>query len=265
VTDGRKANALRNIDMSFPGLSNKVAIVTGAAGGIGAAAVDRLVEEGAKVVAVDIRFAELSQIAARHDGKVLAHAADVSSEADCEGYVRAAVEKFGGVNLFVNNAAIVGKRVRLVDLPVADFDRVCAINLRGVFLGLQMVIRQMLKQGKGGSIVNTASIGALRAHRNSSDYGTTKHAVTGLSKVAALEYGHDGIRVNAICPGPVDTSMLRPALQTTDNDLTSYFVKDPIPRMAEPREIANFIAYLLSDEASFQTGGVYAIDGGRSA
>ena len=251
--------------MPYPGLQGRPAIVTGAAGGIGQAVVQRLVEEGAKVVAVDIRAADMAELVKKYPNDVVACPGNVSIEADCERYVQCALTNFGSVQLFVNNAAILGQRQRLVDLSIEDFDKAYAVNLRGVFLGLQKVLRQMLQQKVGGSIVNVASIGALRARPHSSDYGTMKHAVAGLSKIAAIEYGPDNIRVNCICPGPVDTPMLRPALRASSNDLSSYVAKNPIPRMGRPAEIASFVAYLLSDEASFQTGGVYPIDGGISA
>jgi NAD(P)-dependent dehydrogenase (short-subunit alcohol dehydrogenase family) len=251
--------------MGFSGLCNKVAIVTGAAGGIGLATVQRLAKEGTKVVAVDLRASEMAGLAEEHGDAVAILPADVATADGCESYVKAAVERFGAVQFLVNTAAVLGERASLVDLDVAEFDRVWAVNVRSVFLGLKMVIRKLLQQGFGGAIVNLSSIAGLRGHPNNSHYGATKHAVIGLSKVAAVEYGRYGIRVNAICPGPVDTPMLRPALGLDEADLPQHLAKNPIPRAADPREIANFIAYLLSDEASYQTGGVYTIDGGLSA
>ena len=244
------------------GLNGKTAIVTGAAGGIGRAIVERLVKEQCNVIAVDLNTVVADPAGSQRH--VITVTADVSTENGCETYVRAAVEQFGGLDFLINNAAIVGKRVRLVDLDPADFDRVCAVNLRSVFLGMRVAIRQMLKQGRGGSIVNMSSYGGVRAQAFSSDYGTTKHAVIGLTRVAALEYGRDNVRINAVCPGGVDTPMLRPAMRTSQQDVSSFFSSNPIPRVAEPREVANLVVYLLSDEASYQTGGIYAVDGGRS-
>jgi 3-oxoacyl-[acyl-carrier protein] reductase len=241
--------------MAFRGLAGKTAIVTGAAQGIGAGVVERLAAEGCRVVAVDVK-----PIAAKGEA-ILPFTADVSTEAGCDAYVQAAVERFGSVDLFFNNAGVIGKLIPIHELPLEEFDRVHAVNVRGVFLGLRAVLRRMVAQGRGGAIVSTASVGAIRGHRGSAAYASSKRAVIGLSQAAALENGARGIRVNTICPGPVDTPMLQPALGT-GIDIAMAFANQAIPRAAQPAEIAAFVAYLLSDEASFHTGGIYPVDGG---
>jgi NAD(P)-dependent dehydrogenase (short-subunit alcohol dehydrogenase family) len=245
--------------MALRGLAGKTAIVTGAAGGIGAAIAARLLDEGANVVAVDLDEPGLARACAVGAERRLAVAADVSREEDCCRYVQAALDRFGGVDLFANNAGILGARAPLAEMAVADFDRVLAVNLRGVFLGLQAVIGAMIDRGQGGAIVNTASIGAIKTYRNSAAYGTSKAAVVHLTRVAALENAAYKVRVNAICPGFTDTAMLA---ESFGDRLDATVANHPMGRVAEPFEIASLAAWLLSEEASFVTGGAYLADGG---
>lgn len=246
--------------MPFPELAGRVAIVTGAASGIGAATCRRLLDEGCKVAAVDIAGDALARTHAGH-ASLLPIVADVSREEDCDRIVRETVAAFGGVDLFVNNAGVIGPRLPITEMPVEEFDRVHAVNIRGAFMALRAVLRQMQAQGRGGAVVNVSSVGGLSAQPFSCAYGSSKRALIGLSGTAAQENGPHGIRVNAICPGSVDTPMLAPALSRSANRET-IFETLPLRRAANPSEIAAFIAYLLSDQASYLTGGAYPIDGG---
>jgi NAD(P)-dependent dehydrogenase (short-subunit alcohol dehydrogenase family) len=247
--------------MALKGLSGKVAIVTGAASGIGAATAARLVDEGCKVVGADLKPVA---------GNANLHGVicDVSKEADVDACVQAAVSKFGGLDLLVNNAAYHGAKKPLADITPAEFDFTHAVNSRGVFLCLRAGIKQMVKQGRGGAIVSVASVGGIKSFPDLADYTSAKRAVVGLSGAAAIDYGKHGIRSNVVCPGSVDTPMLRAAFnlppEMTAEQLAPGFANQPIARIGRPDEIAAMIAFLLSDEASYQTGGIYTVDGGNS-
>lgn len=249
--------------MPFAGLEGRVAIVTGAARGIGEATCRRLAQEGCRVVAADVQGEVLKQACAAMPGEVYAVIADISREEDCDRMVADAVAHFGGLDLFVNNAGVIGPRLPITELPVEEFDRVHAVNIRGAFMALRAALRQMQAQGRGGAVVNVASVGGLAAQPLSAAYGSSKRAIIGLSGTAAHENGPHGIRVNTVCPGAVDTPMLAPAMNLAKVP-EGAFRGLPLGRAADPSEVAAFIAYLLSDEASYQTGGVYPVDGGRT-
>ena len=246
--------------------AGQVAIVTGGAGGFGRAVAARLLADGAQVVLVDRDEAQLERVAAEL-GPVLAVSGDVSVEDDADGYVARTVETYGRVDLFFNNAGIEGRVAPLTDLGVADFDRVQAVNVRGVFLGLRAVLRAMKRQGSGGAIVNTASIAGVRGAFNFSPYITSKHAVIGLTRCAAQEAGEYGVRVNAVAPGYMDTRMLAAINQQIAPDdpgaaADRLRANVKLGRLGTAEDVAGLVTWLLSAEAGYITGGVYTIDGG---
>ena len=252
--------------------SGQVAIVTGAGGGIGRAVSLALSDVGAKVLLVDLSkdsgLETEAQIVQR-GGTALFVSADVSKQQDVEAYVKVALDTWGRIDIFMNNAAWQGEIHSLVDYPVEMFDKVMGINVRGVFLGLKFVLPVMMAQGKG-AVVNTASLGAYVATRKLGPYTASKHAVLGLTKTAALEVARKGIRVNAVCPGPVDTDMLREieSAQASGSVLSlreQRAATIPDGRYAEPAEVANLMVYLVSDFASHITGQGIQINGGSHA
>jgi NAD(P)-dependent dehydrogenase (short-subunit alcohol dehydrogenase family) len=250
----------------------KVVVITGAAGGIGRAAAARFAVEGARLVLVDLAGSPLGEVVSGAEAggaAALAVEADVSRAADVERYVAEAVRRFGGIDCFFNNAGIEGFIGPLLDYPEEAFDRVIAVNLKGVWLGLKYVGRSMRERG-GGAIVNTASIAGLRATEQLVAYGASKHAVVGMTRTAAREFAPYGIRVNAVCPAPIETRMMRAIEQgRAPDDPEGYHARAaataPLGRYGEPGEVAALVAFLCSPDASYITGGIYTIDGGRLA
>ncbi|MBR0666611.1 glucose 1-dehydrogenase [Roseomonas hellenica] len=251
---------------------NKVALITGGAGGIGRATSLAFAKAGARVVVVD-RDAPGGEETARQvrdaGGEARFVAADVTRSAEVRGYAQAALDAFGRIDCFFNNAGIEGKVAPTAEYDEDLFDTVIAVNLKGVFLGLRHVLPVMLRQG-GGAIVNTASTAGVAGSPGLSAYVASKHGVIGLTRTAASEYGHAGIRINAVCPGPTDTRMIR-SLEEQSAPGGSNSVREryqsaiPIGRYAVPEEIANLVLFLSSDLAASITGGQYLIDGGRLA
>jgi NAD(P)-dependent dehydrogenase (short-subunit alcohol dehydrogenase family) len=240
---------------------NDVAIVTGASTGIGEAAAERFAEEGASVVAADVNVeAGEETVAAIEDagGEALFVETDVSDQADIEAMVETAVETYGGLDYAFNNAGIEGDNAVLADQSLDNWDEVIDINLKGVFLAMQAEIPAMLADG-GGAIVNTSSIAGLVGFPQSSPYVASKHGVLGLTKTAALEYSEQGVRVNAICPGVIETPMVAASDQAQIEQVTAA---TPIGRLGVPEEIGDAAVWLCSDEASFVTGESFTIDGG---
>jgi len=251
---------------------NKVVVITGAAGGIGKEAVRRFAAEGAKVVLVDLKEEALRQTAAdlnlKEDG-FLSVAADVSVEKDVQNYVDRTVAKFGRIDVFFNNAGIEGVIVPITDYPIEKFDAVIGVNLRGAFLGMKYVLRVMEKQ-RAGAIVNMSSIGGLRGMPTTSAYVSTKFAILGLTKTAAIECAPSNIRVNAVCPAPVNTRMMRSiesGANSADPDAARalYTSLIPLGRYGETPDVVKAVMFLASDDASFITGAYLAVDGGMTA
>ena len=247
-------------------LAGQVAVVTGAGGGIGRAVSLALSQAGARVLAVDLSESAARTTAQTLAGEGRAHVADVSDERQVRDYVEAAVGAWGRLDIFMNNAGWQGEVAPLSDYPVDVFDKVMAINVRGVFLGLKHVLPQMITRGRG-AVVNTASLSAHIGVRNLAPYAASKHAVLGLTRSAALEVARKGVRVNAVSPGPVDTPMIREIeAGEAHGDASALRAKRtatiPDGRYAEPAEIANLMVYLASDYASHITGQDVEINGG---
>lgn len=252
-------------------VSGKVALVTGSGAGIGRAAALKFASEGAKVVVSDIAIEggkETVAMIKAAGGEAIFVAADISKPAEVAALIAKTVETYGRLDCACNNAGIEGKIAPFVDQPDENFDTIMAINAKGTFLCLKAEIAQMLKQG-GGAIVNLASIAGLIGFPGLSPYVASKHAVNGLTKNAALEYAKQGIRVNSVCPGGIDTRMLDSlADQATGGTASSKEMMDPlhpIGRIGTPEEVAELIVWLCSPRASFMTGTNIPVDGGYVA
>ena len=243
-------------------LNGKVALITGAARGQGAAEARLFAQRGAKVMLCDILDSEGQAVAAEIGANAAYLHLDVTSEASWQAAVKAAVGKFGKLNVLVNNAGIV-KVTDLADCPLDEYMQVIQVNQVGVFLGMKTVAPAM-KQAGGGSIVNISSIDGLIGMTGGTAYCASKFAVRGMTKVAALELGKHGIRVNSIHPGGILTPMITGAgldAQTAGE----IFGRVPLQRIGQPEEIATLAAYLASDDASYSTGSEFIADGGLTA
>jgi NAD(P)-dependent dehydrogenase (short-subunit alcohol dehydrogenase family) len=252
-------------------LDGKVAVITGAAGVIGSATIRLLAERGARIVAVDRNEREL-QTAIKDlpaSAQALAVSADVTQEDDVAAYVRAAVDTFGTIDVFYNNAGVEGDIAPITRYSLETFRKVIDVNVVGVFLGLKHVLPVMLAQNKG-SIINTASIAGLIGSPDIAVYCASKHAVIGLTKSAALECTATGVRVNCVCPGMIDSRMLS-AIAEGRNPGNAPVPKEkmveriPARRLGDASEVASLVAFLASDEASYVSGSAYTVDGGRTA
>lgn len=255
--------------MDFTG---KVALITGAGNGIGRAAALGFATRGAKVVIADRdqpAGEATAGIVRQQGGDAHFVAADVTKSADVQNYVKVALDTYGSIDCFYNNAGIEGAVATTAEYDEEMFDRVMAVNVKGVFLGLRHVLPVMIRQGRG-AVVNTASVAGLVASPGMPAYVASKHAVIGLTKTAAGEVARAGVRVNAVCPGPIDTRMIH-SLESMLNpeDPTAvgarYQSNIPLGRYGTAEEIANLVIFLCSDLASNITGGQYVADGGRTA
>jgi NAD(P)-dependent dehydrogenase (short-subunit alcohol dehydrogenase family) len=252
-----------------PSMQGKIAIITGGAGQIGYATARSLAGAGADLMLVDIRAEAL---AARHGElqtlgvRVETHVADVSKSSDVAAYVASALQTFGRIDAFFNNAGVEGKLGPTHEYDEAEFDKIIAVNLRGIFLGLRHVLPVMLRQGSG-AVVNTGSIASERGLAGACAYNASKHGVIGLTRTAASEVGASGVRVNAVMPGVIDTPLLEAMLrmmfagdvQAGKRALGKVATQD---RIGTPAEVGEVVTFLLSDAASFVNGAAWAVDGG---
>jgi NAD(P)-dependent dehydrogenase (short-subunit alcohol dehydrogenase family) len=251
---------------------NKVVVITGAANGIGRAAALAFAARGGKIVAVDRDGDGAERTAGsikQQGGEASACRADVTKSADVQAYVKAALDAYGRIDCFFNNAGIEGTVKVIAEYDEAAFDQVIGVNVKGVFLGLRHVMPVLLKQ-KSGAVVNTASVAGLVGTPGMCAYVASKHAVIGLTKVAAGEGARSGVRVNAVCPGPIDTRMIHAIegqINPSDPSVVGerYKASLPLGRYGSAEEVANVVLFLCSDLASNITGAQYVIDGGRTA
>lgn len=244
-------------------LAGKVCIVTGAAGGMGSAITRRFLEAGAKVVACDRDAAALDALVASLGADVIGLPGDVSTPGYADSAVATAVERFGGLHASVNGAAIENETVPLHLTDDDTYDLMMDINVRALFQAMRAQLRAMVDAGVGGSVVNIASTNSFKPQPNQPVYTASKHAVLGLTRSAALDYAAHGIRVNAICPGTIDTPMLRGAIARRGRDPEEVAQRlSRFGRFGTPDEIADAALWLCSDASSFTTGHALAVDGG---
>lgn len=246
----------------------RVALITGGGSGIGRATALRLATAGMRVVVadIDVAGAEATLLALREAGGTgLARRTDVTRSDEVDALIAAAVAAFGRLDCAFNNAGIQDEHGRLLDCAEDVFDRTMAVNVKGVWLCMRAQIRQMLAQGGGGAIVNTASVAGLRGAPSMAAYSASKHAVVGLTKTAAAEYAIKGIRINAVCPGVIRTPMYERIAAADPRTAAIAQKMHPIGRIGEADEVAATVEWLFSDAASFVVGQTIAIDGGFTA
>ena len=251
----------------------KIVLITGGGSGLGRESALQVAKEGAKLSLVDLTIDSLNEtkklvLEVAPEAEVLLITADVSNEEAVQSYVNKTVEEYGRIDGLFNNAGIEGKQNLTEDYGVNEFDKVVGVNLNGVFYGMKYVLEVMKKQGFG-SIVNTASVGGIRGVGNQSGYAASKHGVVGLTRNSGVEYGQYGISINAIAPGAIMTPMVENSLKQIGGDNWEEAGKEfvsvnPMKRFGKPVEVANLVAFLLSEEARFINATVIPIDGGQS-
>ncbi|MEH6569712.1 MAG: SDR family oxidoreductase [Halioglobus sp.] len=250
-------------------LQDKAVVITGGAGDIGKTCAERFIAEGARVLLVARNEERLREVAAAiHPQRCLYYAADITQSEQVAGFVDYAIAQFGCIDIFLSNAGISGPSAPIEDYPQADFEQLMSVNVTGTWLGLKYVIPQMKKSGNGGSIVITSSGAGLFGLADLSGYVTSKHALTGLMRGAALECADHNIRVNLVCPGPVKSAMTDAIGADFGMTAQEYeaVVSETIPmkRYASLDEVAAMMLYLSSDASSYCTGSIFPLDGGKS-
>jgi glucose 1-dehydrogenase len=256
--------------MTTPALERRTAVVTGATGGMGRAIVVALADAGATVVASDLTDAHADDLFGLVESTDMVSfiTGDVSKSGDMEAVVTQALSRGGRLDCAVNAAAIEFETVPLAECADDDFDTMMAVNVRGVFLSMKHELRAMLdtvdtREGAGASIINIASTNSFKPQHDQPAYTASKHAVLGLTRSAAMDYASHGIRVNAICPGAIDTPMLRNAMERRGRDVDDVVHRLSLfGRFGEPSEVAAAALWLCSDASSFTTGHALAVDGG---